>query len=383
MNTPDIIKKVPGIRFNYSDEDIAFVQNGIEEILRSGYFTMGEKVAEFERQFAEFVDVEYAIAVNNGTSALEVCLRALRVEGKSVIIPTNTFMATPLAAIHAGAKIIFVDVMPDNLSIDPEDLKRKIRKDTIGVIPVHIGGIISTYWDDIIKICNNNNLFVLEDAAHAHGASFNGKMAGSLGIAGSFSFYPTKIINTAEGGMITTNEKFIYKLALQLREHGKEDPRYYVHTELGSNWRFSELHALLGLQQMKKVSWILAARQHHAELYNRYLKDIKGINILSIPENLVCSYYKYIVYLDKIYDRDKIKSILKNKFGVSLPSEVYPNLCHTQPVFKKYPDLILNDPNDEFPGAEYISNHQICLPIYPDLKDEELKYVVDCLKKVI
>jgi perosamine synthetase len=382
-STGEQSKRIPLLRIDYSDDDVRFIQDGVAEILASGYLTMDKKVAEFERQFAEFIGVKYAIAVNSGTSALEIPLRALGVEGKSVIVPTITYMATPLAAIHAGAKVVFVDVMPENLSLDPDDLKRKIRKDTVGVIPVHIGGIISPYWQEIESICQEHGLFVLEDAAHAHGASIEGRMAGSLGAAGAFSFYPTKVLNAAEGGIITTNDNKLFEMSVVLREHGKQDHRFNIHTELGYNWRFSEFHALLGLQQMKKVREIIEERQRLAKKYDDELEGIRGITRVIIPSHISCPYYKYIIYLDEQYDREVVKMRLKDEFGVSLPGEVYAEPCHSQPVFKKYPDLMQNASDDQFPGSCYVSQRQICIPLYPGLKDDEVGYVVKALKQVL
>ena len=303
--------------------------------------------------------------------------------GKSIVIPTITFMATPLAAIHAGAKVIFVDVSTDDLSIDPIDLKQKIRDDTVAVIAVHIGGIISSSWDKIREICDESDLFLIEDAAHAHGASIESKMAGSLGVAGAFSFYPTKVLTTAEGGMITTDDDRIYEISLALREHGKKTPKFNLHTELGYNWRFSEIHALLGLLEMKKCNSIIKARQQRAKLYDQVLEDVEGLRCISLSKNISSPYYKYIVYLDEKYERKTIKKKLKEDFNISLPGEVYSEPCHSQPVFKKYPELILNGPNDLFPGAQYVSDRQICLPLYPSLIDDELRYVVDSLKVVL
>ena len=379
LNCPEI----PLLRLQYTKEDISFIKSGIAEIMTSGYLTMDQKVRDFEKKFSEFAEVKYAIGVNSGTSALEIILRALNVTGKSVVIPTITFMATPLAVIHAGAKIIFVDVLPEDFSINPEDLKKKIRHDTIGVIPVHIGGIISTSWGKICEICDENNLLVIEDAAHAHGASIDGKMAGSLGIAGAFSFYPTKVLTTGEGGMITTDDDRIYDLSLVLREHGKENPNFNLHTELGYNWRFSEIHALLGLLEMEKCDSIISERRRLAKLYDQLLENVAGVKCVTTPENIVSPYYKYIIYLDKKFESERIKLKLKEDFNISLPGEVYSEPCHSQPVFKKYPELVLNDPDDLFPGAQYVSTRQLCLPLYPSLTDDELRYVVDSLKVVL
>jgi len=375
--------KIPILRLPYSNDEVDFLKNGLEEILKSGFLTMDKKVLEFERLFSEFVGSKYSVAVNSGTSALEIPLRSFDVRGKSVIVPTNTFMATPLSVVHAGGKVTFVDVMKDNLSIDPEDLKNKISDNTVGVIPVHIGGIISPYWDDIMQICKEYNLFVIEDAAHAHGASINNKMAGTLGDAAAFSFYPTKVLNAAEGGMITTNSKDIYQKSLIFREHGKSDHSINVHSELGYNWRFSELHALLGIQQMHKAKNILKERRRQAEIYDKLLTDVAGLNTVQINKNISSSYYKYIVFLDSSIERAKVKMIMKDKYGVMMTGEVYSDLCHSQPVFKSYPESLDIVGNQSFLGAKYVSERQICPPLYPGLSDDEIEYVADSLKQTV
>jgi len=377
------MRKIPALRLSYSKEEKNDITKGVNEILNSGFLTMGEKVTQFERLFAEFVGVKYAVAVNSGTSALEIPLRALNVEGKSIIIPTNTFMATPLAALHAGAKVIFADVSRESLSIDPKEIEKNIIDGTVGVIIVHIGGIISPEWNKIKKICESNGLFILEDAAHAHGATIDGQMAGSLGTAGSFSFYPTKIVNTAEGGMITTDDEDIYKLSLILREHGKTNPNFDIHSELGYNWRFSEFHALLGLQQMKKLPWMLSERRRLASIYDELIKEVHDVTAIELSDNIESSYYKYLLFLNTLYDSTVVKNKMRDQFGITLPSEVYANPCHSQPLFLKYPELVLNAPEKQFPGAKYVSDRQICLPLYPGLTDDELMYIVDSLKSVL
>ena len=377
------MRKIPAMRLKYSEEEKNEIAKGVNEILESGLITMAEKVEQFEKLFAEFVGVKYAVAVNSGTSALEIPMRALNVQGKSIIIPTNTFMATPLAAIHAGAKVTFIDVSPSSLSIEPNEIEKNISDNTIGVIIVHIGGLITPEWEKIKNICKMNGLFILEDAAHAHGASINGKYAGSLGNVGSFSFYPTKIINTAEGGMITTNDYNIYKLCLVLREHGKNNPKFDIHTELGYNWRFSELHALLGIQQMKKISTILSERRRLASIYDKLIENIEDVESVVIPENVNSSYYKYIVFLNNKYDPILVKEKMKTEFGIYLPSEVYNHLCHSQPIFKKYPELVNNGSRKNYVGARFVSRHQICLPLYPGLTEDELSYVVESLQCVL
>jgi len=375
--------KIPILKLSYSEDDIRFIKNEVEAVLRSGFLTMDSRVHAFEEQFADFCGVKYAIGTNSGTSSLEIILRAIGVEGKNVVIPSNTYMATPLAAIKAGAKVIFTECERNNLQMDPEDLKQKICEDTKAVIIVHIGGMISPRLDEIRKICQNSKIPLVEDAAHAHGAEYFQTFAGNLGIAGSFSFYPTKVLTTAEGGMITTNDEDIYKKAIVLREHGKADHNYNIHTEIGDNWRFSELHAVLGIQQMKKVDYILSERRHLAKLYDELLKNVKELECIAIPSHVKPSYYKYIVFLPERIKRNDLKRLLLEKFSIQLPGEVYSGPCHSQPVFSKYPETLVNDKEESFPVTDAVCQQHVCLPLYPGLKGEEVDYIVNSLKQVL
>lgn len=375
--------KIPILRLEYTEAEIKSIQEGIKAVLKSGYLTMGAKVAEFEKAFAAFTGAKYAIATNSGTSSLEIILRIIGVAGKTVIVPSNTMMASPAAVMHAGGRIIFADCQRENLQLDPKDLKRKLRADTGAVMLVHIGGIISPAFYEIKDICDKNGVVLIEDAAHAHGATIDGKQAGTLGLAGSFSFYPTKVLVTAEGGMITTNDEGVYNKAVSLRDHGRSPDDPNNHVEIGYNWRFSELHAVLGIQQMKKAQKILAERRKIAGWYDKKLEGIKGIKKVKIPANIKSSYYKYIVFLDDKIDRETIKKRLKDKYSVSLTGEVYSHPCHSQPAFKKYPKTVANDPKDTFPQTEYVAKKHICLPIYPGLTVAEVDYIVDSLKKVV
>ena len=375
-------KKIPILRLHYSTSEKRNISKGIGGILNSGNLTMSKKVFQFEKLFAKYVGTKYAVAVNSGTSALEIPLRALNVEGKSIIVPTNTFMATPLAAIHAGAKVIFADISEKTLSIQADEIKKKITKNTVGIILVHIGGIISSEWAKIKKICVSKNLFILEDAAHAHGSKINNKYAGNLGIAAAFSFYPTKVLTTGEGGMITTNDKKLYQKFLILRDHGKQNPSLNIHTELGSNWRPSEIQGFLGAQQVKKAKSIVSQRTKIASMYDKILKNTPSIRLLEIPSYIKSSYYKYIIFVNKNI-KNKVKKMMCEKFGISLPGEVYSHLCHSQPVFRKYKSRIIKKGDYSFKIAKKISSEQLCLPLYPSLKKSEIRYVVNSLKKIL
>ena len=370
--------KIPAAKIYFPEEDRKELLKQIDGILESGQLTLGKHTKEFEERFAEYEGTKYAIAVNSGTSALEIPLRALDVEGHSVIVPTNTFFATPASVIHAGGEVIFADVT-ENLCVDPESVKENIREDTKGVIVVHIGGIVPPQIKEIQEICEDHNLFLIEDAAHAHGSTLDGKMAGSFGDAAAFSFYPTKVMTSGEGGMITTDEKKICERALVFRDQGKAGFFGNVHTEMGYNWRMSEVHAAIGLSQFARLEEFIRDRRSIARIYDEELKEISVVTPIKIPSDAESNYYKYIALLDDGIDRTDIKKELREKYGVSLSGEVYELPCHLQPIFKDLYDF----KEGEFPVAEDVCKRQICLPAFAMMTEEQAKYVVNSLKEVL
>ena len=372
--------KVPILRIPFSEEDILDIKLSFGDILRSGQLAMGKYVAGFEQRFAEFCGTEYAVATNSGTSALEIILRTLDVADGTVIVPTNTFMATATAAVHAGAKVNFADINPETMSLSVKSLVKVLATDNVkAVILVHIGGVISYQYDWIRKICTEYNIPLIEDAAHAHGSSINGTKAGALGTAAAFSFYPTKVLTTGEGGMITTNDAEIYEKARMLRDHGKPDHNFNVHTEFGYNWRMSEFHAAVGLNQLDKAKWIIRERQRLAARYDAELAS--EFKVIKPPEGIKSSYYKYILFLPSGVDRAFVKAQLREKYDIELTGEVYAEMLHSQPVFSKYPATCVQN-GETFEGAAELKSH-ICLPLYLGLTDEEQDYVCQSLREVV
>lgn len=370
--------QIPAAKIYFPEEDRRKILEQVDGILASGQLTLGKYTREFEQKFAEYVGTKYAIAVNSGTSALEIPLRALDVQGSSVIVPTNTFFATPAAVVHAGGKIIFADIT-ENLCLDPESVRQKIQKDTKGVIIVHIGGIVPPQTEEIQDICREHKLFLIEDAAHAHGSTLNGRKAGTFGIAAAFSFYPTKVITSGEGGMILTNDEEIYKRTLVFRDQGKAGFLGNVHTEMGYNWRMSEIHAAIGLAQFARLDEFITARRRIAQIYDRELERITGIALVEIPPEVKSNYYKYVTLLKTGTDRASLKKELKDKYSISLSGEVYELPCHLQPIFMD----LYGFKGGELPMAEDFCKRQICLPIFATMTDEQAKYVVDSLKELV
>lgn len=373
--------KIPIIRIPFTASEKKELKDKLGEILESGMLSMGKNVYEFEESFKNFVGSKYALAVSSGTAALEIIIRTVSVEGKSLAIPSNTYMASALAAIHAGAKPVFVDCEKENLQMSPADLRKKLRDDTAAVMLVHIGGIISPRYYEIKEICEQRGIPVIEDAAHAHGATIDGKMAGTLGYAAAFSFYATKVLTSGEGGMMVTDDEKIYEAGKILREHGKKEAAFNIHVDFGHTWTLSEFQAMVGVLQVKKAEEILKARRKIARKYDELLKGIDEIFPLSIPQNIQSSYYKYIAFIRENIDREKLKRQLREKYNVSLTGEVYSLPCHRQPIFEIYPDKIVKVDPSTFENTEYVARHHICLPLYPGLTDEEIDYVVDSLRK--
>lgn len=391
---------VPILRVPFSDDSTRFIHEGIDQILASGHLSQGGQTVKWEEAFAAFTGAKHAIACSNGTAALELILRGLGVEGRSVIVPTNTFLATALAVMHSGNRVVFADSEPSTLALDIADVERKMTDDVAAVMLVHVGGIIPGNVDELKKLCDARGIHLIEDAAHAHGSTIGGRHAGTLGVAGGFSFFPTKVLTTGEGGMVTTDDDAVAARIKKVRNQGK-DPELGNHiSEVGLNYRVSELTALVGVQQMLNAEAVIADRQRAAAHYDQALADMPGISLIPLPEGTTSSYYKYIAYLDEDIDRASLKATMKEQYSVSLTGEVYADLCHNEPLWERFSycgkDRV-NDPvacnrwpgcgcsqqQGGFPGADYVSKHHVCLPVYPGLTDEELNHVTESLREAL
>jgi len=360
-------------------EDIEKMKDYMGKILQSGMLTIHTFTKEFEDQFAKLCGVKYAIAVNSGTSALEIALRALKVKnGDEVLVPTNTFTATAATVIFAGAKPKLTDINSKTLCIDAENVQKNLTPKTKAVIVVHIGGLICPEIDEIREICQEKKIFLIEDAAHAHGSTINQRSAGALGDAGCFSFYPTKVITTGEGGIITTNDDEIAKKARILRDQGKESFNSNIIVDLGYNWRMPEISAAIGLTQLKRLPEIIEKRNKIAKYYDKALKENVNIEPLKIPTNILNNYYKYVAFLDENLDREKLKEKLRAK-GVKCSGEVYWPPLHLQPVYRQ----LLNTKEGDFPNAESACKRMICLPLYTQMTIEDAQYVIEKLREAL
>jgi perosamine synthetase len=368
--------KIPPASVYVPEEDRAWILGRIDECLQSGRLTLGPYGAELEKAFAQRCQVRYAAAVNSGTSALEIILRAIGVEGREVVVPTNTFYATAGAVRHAGARIRFADCEPESFALDAESLRKTIGPQTAAVIIVHIGGIISPHIGEIRAICDEAGIPLVEDAAHAHGSMLNGKAAGSFGRAAAFSFYPTKVITSGEGGIIVTDDEGIYQEALIYRDQGKEGFTTNFHVRLGYNWRMSEPHAIIGLAQLRRLDEFIERRNAVAAIYDEGLKALAPtVTAVRPPAGSLCNYYKHIALLDGV-DRAATKKLLREEFGVGLSGEVYDTPCHLQPVFGDVADGPL-------PKAEDLCARHICLPVSAKMTSDDARYVIESIAAAI
>lgn len=368
--------EVPAARLVFPDEDRATILSMIDGALQSGSLTLGPYTRELEEAFRARHDADYAVAVNSGTSALEIVLRSLGVDGSEVIVPTNTFFATAAAVLHAGGVPRLADVSPDTLALSVESLEAAITDATVGVVLVHIGGAITPDTPAIAELCRKRGLFLFEDAAHAHGSKYSGRPAGSFGIAGAFSFYPTKVITSGEGGMIVTGEERIRDDAVIYRDQGKAGFLGGDHVRLGYAWRMSELHAAVGVVQLRRLDEFIRNRRSIAAFYDQRLAEIDGISPLAVHPDSDSNYYKYIAMLDPGIVRADLKDLLRKEHGVSMSGEVYAAPLHFQPVFEGLQ-------KGQLTIAEDVCARHVCLPIHSDMTAEEASYVIERMKVVL
>ncbi len=368
-------RRIPAARIQFTPEDRAWITERIDEVLSTGMLTLGKYGKEFEKDFAGMCGARHAVSVSSGTSALEIGLRALGVEGKDVIVPTNTFFATGAAVVHAGGTPVLVDMDPESFAIRAEDVESALTPNTAGIIVVHIGGVLSAGLPALGELASRKGLWLMEDAAHAHGCSLNGSQAGTFGIAGAFSMYPTKVMTSGEGGMLVTDDDKIAEEALIYRDQGKASFLVNAHTRMGYNWRMSEPHAIIGLRHLERLPQMIADRQRIAALYDEALAGLTELDALNVPAGCVSNYYKYIAVMRERRDRRELKKHLRETYGVSLTGEVYEDPLHKQPVFEKYAPGPL-------PVSEDLCARHICLPVYAGMENDEARQVIDAIRAV-
>lgn len=335
----------------------------------------GKYVKQFEDEFAKYVNSKNAISCCNGTVALHVPLIALGLQpGDEVIIPSLTYIATANSVRYCGAAPVFADCLKDTWNIDPEDIKRKITNRTKGIMPVHLYGNPCD-MDAIMEIAKEHNLFVLEDAAECHGAEYKGKKAGTIGQAGIFSFFGNKIITCGEGGMIVTNDEKLDAQMRQLKGQGQDPNRRYWFTEVGYNYRMTNVAAAIGLGQLEKIDEHIQERKNVASWYFEEFKDFSEyVDIQKVTEGADSVWWMFSVLLkDSVkISRDDVMGKMDD-MGIETRPVFYP--MHIMPVYE--------DKNANCPVSEYVASRGMNLPTHALLSKEDVKYVCDTLKGII
>ncbi len=372
-------REIPGAQPHFfgCDEEIL---RDIAVVLKSGMLTQGRFLEKFETSFASMVGSKFGVGVNSGGAALELIFKAIGVKGKKVIVPTNTFVATPASVIQAGGDVIFADIEEDTLCLDPEDVAKRLTPDTVAIVIVHMFGMVSAGIEKLQKICQERDIFLIEDAAHAHGASYKGVCAGMLGAAAAFSFFGTKILTTGEGGVVTTNNQALYRSLLKLRNHGRilGDEEFDM---VSNNYRLSEIPAILGCHQVDFLGENVSHRRKVADRYCAGLQENKQLRLLVPPSETRHSYWRFPIYVNESIDRNQFQKIISEKYKIRL-TWMYDPLCHLQPIYKDMYKTRLGD----FPVAEKCMARLICLPCHMgvSLQDvDDICYAVrSCLSEV-
>lgn len=339
----------------------------IEKVFEENAFTNGFTVRDFEADFATFCETNYSIALNNGTSALHLAVEALGIgEGDEIIIPANTFIATAWAAAYVKAVPVFVDCDPDTWQIDPQLIEAKITSKTKAIIGVHLYG--QPFDIDAVRaIANKYGLFVIEDAAQAHGARYHGKRVGQFGEMACFSFYPGKNLGTyGEGGGITTNSEVYKKHLHQLRNHGSSVQ--YQHDIVGYNMRMGGVEgAVLGIKLKYLNDWN-ARRQAIAKRYQTEITNPK-IKMQHSPEGYESVYHLFVITTE---ERESLENYLREHN--IWPGRHYPIPCHLQKAFAN-----LAYKEGDFPNSEYLAAHCLTLPMFAELEDQDVDTVIRVL----
>jgi perosamine synthetase len=347
--------------------------SAVTSVLESGMLAAGERVAEFEKKFADYCGTTHAVAINNGTAALHAALLAADIgSGDEVIVPSFSFFATASAVSMTGAKPVFVDVNEQTFCIDPVQAEAHVTPRTKAVIGVHLFG---QPFDvpGIKQVCESHNLTLIEDAAQAQGAMYNGEKTGGLGQFGCFSFYATKNMTTGEGGMVTTSEKAFNERLRLLINHGQSEK--YLHTRLGYNYRMTDVAAAIGLVQLKKLEKFNIRRRKNAEYFDSHL-SVKGLITPVVAKGMHHVYHQYVVRLTNEFPmkRADFMEYLKVK-GIGTAVH-YPIPIHHQPFYARA------DEPDSCPISTSLAASVLSIPVHPLLDQKELSYICDAINRV-
>lgn len=376
------MNNIPYGRQWIDEDDIS----AVAKVLQSDWLTQGPDIEEFEREIAEYVGAKYAVAFSSGTSALHGAMFAAGIgPGDEIITSPITFVATSNSAIYLGARPRFVDIDLKTYCIDTAKIEEAITPNTKVIAPVDLAGY-PVNIETIMEIARRHNVVVVEDSAHALGAKRNGKMVGTEADMSLFSFHPVKHITTGEGGAITTDNEEFYKKMKIFVTHGitkdpallqrNDGPWYYEMQELGFNYRLTDFQCALGLSQLKKIEGFLDRRNEIASMYDEAFKDVKGLVIPPKPEQY-SSRHAYHLYPILLTRTDRKEAYMKlREMGIFAQVHYIP--VHLQPYYRNNYGFKKGD----YPNAEYYYEHELSIPMYPKMKNEEVNYVIQSIKSL-
>lgn len=373
-----------GWRLCLSDLDLGQEEvEAVMGVLSSKWLSMGPVTRNFEEAFASYLGVKHAVAVSNGTVALHLACLSLDIgAGDEVIVPSLTFVATANAVLYTGARPVFVDIVsPDNLNISPESIRSKITSRTKAIIVVHYGGYPAD-MDEILELAGEHNLKVIEDAAHAPGAAINGKKAGTLGDVGCFSFFANKNLPSGEGGMVVTGSDQLAERIKSLRSHGMTSLTWDRHrghafsydiTDLGYNYRISEIESAIGLAQLKKIEKNNLRRRNLSELYYKQLKGALIVSpaFINHPHTPACHIFP--VLLEPEADRQNFMNTLKEN---GIQTSIHYPPVHLFSYYRKN----LGCCPGMLPVTEYVGGREVTLPLHPLMTEEDVKTVAGVVR---
>lgn len=364
-----MVEFIPAAKPIIGDDERA----AVDRVLRSGMIAQGPEVAAFEQEFAaHFVEGRESVAVNSGTSGQHLGLLAAGVgAGDEVIVPSFTFAATGNSVALTGATPVFVDIEPDYFTLAPEAVRAAITPRTKGIMPVHLYGH-PFLADEITAIAREHGLAIYEDAAQAHGASWQGRPVGTLGDFAMFSLYPTKNMTSGEGGMVTCATPELARSVRVLRNQGME--KQYENEVIGFNARMTDIHAAIGRVQLTKVQAWTEQRQRNAAVLNAGLANLSGVQTPKVAEGAVHVYHQYTIRVDAA-ERDRIRQALNDEYQVG-SGVYYPIPNH------RLPSLATFAPGLELPETEKAAASVLSLPVHPSLTEGDLERIIAAMTAV-
>lgn len=341
------------------------------DCLKSGWISShGGYIDKFEKNFSKYCGVNYGVATTSGTSALHLCTATLNLkQGDEVIMPSFTMIAPALAVKYTGAKPMFVDAEQKTWTMDAAKIEERITKRTKAIIVVHIYGHPCD-MDPIMEIAEKHNLHVIEDAAEAHGALYNGKKTGSFGDINAFSFYSNKIVTSGEGGMVVTNDKKLAERARWLKNFCMDKERRYYHAELGFKYPMTNMQAAIGFAQLENIEKFVKDKRSVAQKYNKLLKDIPGIVTPYEDKRVRNVYWMYGILIEDEFgkSRDEVKKLL---FKKGIDTRFFFTGMHKQPIFEK--------DHRKYPVTDNLEKRGLYLPSSSNLSDEDIGYICDSI----